>query len=95
MNNPFEHISEQLHNIELSLNRLLQQLDSPAATYEVGGLELAQEITRLSKPRIYALVSARGIPHAKRGNKLYFNRSELLSWVAAGSRGQKNGHDKI
>ena len=55
---------------------------------EVGGIELAQQITRLSKPRLYALVSARGIPHSKRGNKLYFDRSELLAWVAAGRRGE-------
>lgn len=54
---------------------------------EVGGIELAQQVTRLSKPRIYALVSARQIPHAKRGNKLYFNRAELLEWVAVGKRG--------
>ncbi|MGI4831872.1 MAG: helix-turn-helix domain-containing protein [Janthinobacterium lividum] len=53
---------------------------------EVGGIELAQEVTRLSKPRIYALVSARGIPHSKRGNKLYFNRADLLAWVEQGRR---------
>jgi len=55
---------------------------------EVGGLELAQQVTRLSKPRLYALVSARGIPHSKRGTKRYFNRAELLAWVAAGRRGE-------
>jgi hypothetical protein len=54
---------------------------------EVGGIGLAQEVTRLSKARIYALVSARDIPHSKRGNKLYFNRAELLEWVSAGKRG--------
>lgn len=61
--------------------------DLATAPAEVGGIELAQQVTRLSKPRIYALVSAREIPHAKRGNKLYFNRAELLEWVAAGKRG--------
>ncbi len=55
---------------------------------EVGGIELAQQVTRLSKPRLYALVSARGIPHAKRGNKLYFNRAELLAWVQEGQRSE-------
>ena len=58
------------------------------AAPEVGGIELAQQVTRLSKPRLYALVSARCIPHAKRGNKLYFSRTELLEWVAAGKRGE-------
>ena len=49
---------------------------------------MAQQVTRLSKPRIYALVSARELPHSKRGNKLYFNRAELLAWVNAGKRGE-------
>ena len=86
MTNPFEHLSEQLKNIESSLTQLLIQLNSNAVVSEIGGLELAQEITRLSRPRIYALVYARSIPHAKRGNKLYFNRSELIEWIAAGKR---------
>ena len=47
------------------------------------------EITRLSKSRIYALVQQRGIPHSKRGNKLYFNRAELMVWVEAGKRQEK------
>ncbi len=54
---------------------------------EVGGMELAQEVTRLSRARVYALVSARDIPHSKRGNRLFFNRADLLAWVEAGKRG--------
>ena len=59
---------------------------STAPPPEIGGLDLAQAITRLSKPRLYALVSARQIPHTKRGNKLYFNRAELQAWVEDGRR---------
>ena len=59
---------------------------STTSLAELGGIELAQEITRLSKPRIYALVAARQIPHSKRGKKLYFNRANLLDWIAAGNR---------
>jgi hypothetical protein len=53
---------------------------------EVGGMELAQEVTRLSRPRLYSLTSTRQIPHSKRGNRLYFNRADLQAWVAAGQR---------
>lgn len=53
---------------------------------ETGGLALAREVTGLSNARIYALVSARAIPHAKRGNRLFFNRSDLLNWIKQGSR---------
>lgn len=89
MVNPFELINARLNHLEALTLEALQYLRStsqPAA--EVGGIELAQEVTRLSKARVYALVSARAIPHAKRGNKLYFNRAELLIWVERGKRGE-------
>ena len=89
MNNPFETINARLSNLEaLTLEALSCLRNTATAAPEVGGIELAQEITRLSKPRIYALVSKRGLPVAKRGNKLYFNRAELLAWVNAGKRGE-------
>jgi excisionase family DNA binding protein len=87
MQNPFEIINARLNNLEALTLEALQHLRSTSQpTPEVGGIELAQEVTRLSKARVYALVSARAIPHAKRGNKLYFNRAELTAWVAQGAR---------
>ena len=56
---------------------------------EIGGVELASQITRLSEARIYTLVSKRMIPHSKRGNRLTFRRSELLQWLDEGSRQKK------
>jgi hypothetical protein len=88
VNNPFEAIDRRLNNLEALLVEILKHLRSSNSydTPEIGGIELAQEITRLSKARIYALVSARQIPHAKRGNKLYFTRAELQTWVTIGRR---------
>ena len=77
MNNPFDNIDARLRNLEaLTLEALSCLRTTATAAPEVGGIELAQQVTRLSKPRLYALVSARGIPHAKRGNKLYFTRAD-------------------
>ncbi|GAA4014587.1 hypothetical protein GCM10022408_29750 [Hymenobacter fastidiosus] len=87
MTNPFDFLNHRLETIEELLKRLLLQR-SPDATPTLGGMELAQQVTRLSKARLYNLVSARAIPHSKRGNKLYFDRSELLEWVAAGKRSE-------
>jgi hypothetical protein len=88
MNNPFDSISARLSNLEALTLETLSCLRTPSPPApEVGGISLAQEVTRLSKARIYALVSARDIPHSKRGNKLYFNRAELLEWVSIGKRG--------
>ncbi|MBC6992225.1 helix-turn-helix domain-containing protein [Hymenobacter sp. BT491] len=88
MDNPFEVLDSRLRNVEALLLEVLQHLRTHATTQmqEVGGIDLAQQITRLSKARLYALVSARQIPHAKRGNKLYFNRMELQAWITTGSR---------
>ena len=87
MQNPFDTINARLANLEaLALENLSISRGYHAPTNEVGGIEVAQEITRLSKARIYALVSEDGIPVAKRGNRLYFNRAELLAWIAESSR---------
>lgn len=88
MNNPFEIIDQRLQNVEALLLEVVQHLrgSGKSQASETGGIELAQEITRLSKARLYALVSARQIPHSKRGNRLYFIRTELQAWVMAGSR---------
>jgi excisionase family DNA binding protein len=53
---------------------------------EIGGIELAIELTGLAKPTVYSLVSERKIPHAKRGKKLYFSRRELIEWLTNGKR---------
>ncbi|WP_425291128.1 helix-turn-helix domain-containing protein [Spirosoma linguale] len=89
MNNPFEPINARLSNLEaltLELLQLLRSANSSTTSDEVGGIDLACAVTRLSKPRIYTLVSERAIPHAKRGNRLTFRRSELLSWLDKGNR---------
>jgi predicted DNA-binding transcriptional regulator AlpA len=88
VDNPFEVIDRRLGNIESLLTEIITNLHGsmPIKKPEIGGIELAQEITRLSKARIYALVSARQIPHAKRGNKLYFTHSELQEWITVGQR---------
>ena len=80
------HILDEFRNIIRQELAALQQAPFTASTDAVSGIDLAVEITRLSKSRIYALVQQRGIPHSKRGNKLYFNRLDLLAWVEEGKR---------
>jgi len=82
-------ILEEFRSIVRQELTALQQAPHVASTDATGGIELAVKITRLSKSRIYALVQQRGIPHSKRGNKLYFNRAELLAWVEGGKRQEK------
>jgi excisionase family DNA binding protein len=87
MQNPFATIEEWLRRIEAQQKEILKQLDAPSSTLpEIGGIELACEVLRLGKARIYALVSERALPHMKRGNRLSFSRDELLNWMKDGSR---------
>lgn len=89
MQNPFEVLHARLIRLEALLLERLPSCGPAPNLPEVGGIMLAQEVTQLSKSRLYNLVSARGIPHSKRGNKLYFNRSELHAWVAEGHRAER------
>jgi len=83
------HVLAELRCIVREELAALLQAPHVASSDAVGGIELAVEVTRLSKSRVYALVQQRGIPHSKRGNKLYFNRADLLAWVEAGKRQEK------
>ncbi len=62
------------------------QFQSKAETDEIGGIDLAVQITGKSKPTIYSLCHNRLIPHSKRGKKLYFSRTELTEWLKSGKR---------
>lgn len=73
------------------LTALLSSQSTTTAAEEVGGIDLASEITRLSTARIYTLASQRAIPHKKRGNRLTFRRSELLAWLDEGNRAERKG----
>lgn len=46
----------------------------------------AGELLRLSVQTIYGLVHTRQIPHSKKGNRLYFKKSELQQWMQEGRR---------
>lgn len=97
MTNYFELFDKRLTAIESSQREIIARLQStntdPAD--EVGGLELAAQVTRLSKDRIYTLVSKRLIPHKKRGNRLTFRRSELLTWLDEGNRAERKGEQVL
>lgn len=91
--NPYELIDRRLSAIEQVLQELRQQHSNHSAPDEVGGIDLARQVTRLSAARIYTLVSERKLPHKKRGNRLTFRRSELLEWLDEGNRETIGGKD--
>lgn len=71
---------------ELSAYFSLHQFQPNTETDEIGGIDLAVEITGKAKPTIYGLVHKRLIPHSKRGKRLYFSRKNLTEWIISGQR---------
>jgi excisionase family DNA binding protein len=58
----------------------------PSESDQIGGIELARQITGLAKPTIYGLVAQSKIPCMKQGKKLYFSKQELTEWIKQGKR---------
>jgi predicted DNA-binding transcriptional regulator AlpA len=92
LDNPFTVIDRRIDRLEALLIEIRDIVSNSHSVFdEMGGIELAQQVTRLSKARIYTLVSLREIPHKKKGNRLAFSRTELIAWLEAGNRIQKRG----
>ena len=90
MNNPFEHLSNRLLNIE-SLLIDIKHLKSkntlnPEPQEKILSVSDAAEFLGLSSPTIYTKVSKGEIPHSKKGNRLYFFQSELLEYLKQGKK---------
>ena len=51
---------------------------------EILDIQQASNFLMLKINTLYEKTSRKLIPHFKKGNKLYFHRSELESWVSAG-----------
>ena len=85
---------EDLPNIMAENNKLLsevKELLSVAVTpqkipSDLLSISEASDLLKLSIPTIYSKVCKRELPYFKRGNKLYFNKIELLDYVKAGRR---------
>jgi excisionase family DNA binding protein len=85
MSNPFEEINTRLDALASEI-RALKRASKETPTDEIGGLDLAREVTGLAARTIYKLTHRRTIPHRRVGGRLYFRRSELEAWLDNGRR---------
>ena len=86
MNNPFLEITARLDALAVDVRALKSRTMNDKPADEIGGLDLAVEITGLARRTIYKLTHRREIPHRRVGGRLYFRRSELEQWIDAGRR---------
>ncbi len=84
MNNPFEHLDNRLQQIEelqYILLGELKKLQSPEKDYL--NIDEASKLLSLSKKTLHNFTSQGKIPHFKKGNRLYFERTKLLEWLTS------------
>jgi excisionase family DNA binding protein len=86
MENPFLEITARLDALAVDVRALKSRTMNDKPTDEIGGLDLAVNITGLARRTIYKLTHRREIPHRRVGGRLYFRRSELEQWIDAGRR---------
>lgn len=70
-------------SIKEVLKEVLPQMDSAP---DVLTINEAAKLLRYKITTLYEKTSKRIIPHFKKGNKLYFNKTDLLNWVSLGKR---------
>jgi excisionase family DNA binding protein len=75
-----DKIAEKLTSSQQELNTYKEKQEAK----EYLSIEEASEVIHLAKPTIYGLTHRSAIPHLKKGRKLWFKRSELLSWLDSG-----------
>jgi len=87
--NPFQEIIDRLSRVESNQEKLMKSVADPSQQSEEElpiDIKSAAKITGLAIPTIYSKFCRREIPGYKRGQRLYFYKSELLDWIRSGKR---------
>lgn len=74
----------ELHEKINRIERLLLERQEPAKEEEILTVAQAAAFLKLSVGTVYLKVSTSEIPVNKRGNRLYFYKSELEEWIKGG-----------
>lgn len=57
-----------------------QELDKPV------NIKVVAELTSLTVPTLYGYVQRNEIPYNKKGNRLYFFKSDIIEWIKTGKQ---------
>lgn len=91
MNNyMFEKLPEILKSIEDRLEKieatLKNTVNEECDQDDFMGTKRASELLKFSITTLYTKVCKREVPFYKRGNRLYFSKAELLTWIQEGKK---------
>lgn len=83
--NSLKAIEQRLSDLE---KLLVDFLNTRSSNQDQEFLTLSQAADFLCKSihTVYGMVSRREIHHSKRGNRLYFEKQELVKWLQEGER---------
>lgn len=82
ISNPFEAITNELHQIKKEQARLVDIIENKAQSEsDIITLPQACELTGRAKQTLYELCSKKLIPHFKRRGSLYFSKKQLVEWL--------------
>lgn len=84
--NPFTLLYSKMEELTAEVHALRKAIKQEPQRDEIGGLDLAVEVTGLAKRTLYKMTHRRTIPHRRVGGRLYFRRSELEAWIDLGRR---------
>ncbi|WP_299104313.1 helix-turn-helix domain-containing protein [uncultured Tenacibaculum sp.] len=77
----------ELQKGQNELKALLLQKEEPQSKIEMPiQLDQVVPITGLTKPTLYGYVQRNEIPYHKKGNRLYFFKSEIIEWIKTGKQ---------
>ena len=88
MNNPFENLDKRLSNIEnllLDIKHEPQHKSQPEPDNPLNIKEVVK-LTGYTKPTLYGYCQRNEIPYHKKGNRLYFFKSEIIDWIKTGKQ---------
>lgn len=71
---------ERLEALLLNKVKTQPEIETPIQLDEV------LPITGLKKPTLYGYVQRNEIPYHKKGNRLYFFKSEIIDWIKTGKQ---------
>jgi excisionase family DNA binding protein len=86
MENPFDEICQRLLRIENLLFRLQppKQIDQKSERDNFMDVKEAADFLKEAKATLYSRTSRREIPFYKRNKRIYFKKSDLISWLEKG-----------
>lgn len=88
----FERLPQMVAELNEKLDSIMWRLDMqeklcpPPSGKELLTVSEVAELIGKSVATVYAMTSERRIPFRKRGNKLYFFKTEVMDWIEKGGQ---------